>query len=236
MLYVVLAAVVACTATEHADPADRGLPATTEVVTFETDDGVTLAADWLNGSATAVILFHMVPPTYDRTSWPAEVVTALRDEDGHSVLVVDRRGAGESEGNARDAYNGAKGVKDAWAAVDFVTDNGCDRVLLVGASNGTTTVLDYVADPGGRPAPAAVVWMSPGGYTTNNSRISSLEGTARAMLVYPEAESDWPESTARPADPGTWTFVEYAGSSHGTGLFGDGPDAAADLRAFLAEG
>ena len=46
-------------------------------------------------------------------------------------------------------------------------------IALVGASNGTTSVLDYTVghDPA-LPAPEALVWMSPGGYTENQNRIS----------------------------------------------------------------
>ena len=206
-----------------------------EVVSFLTADGVTLAADWYAHApgAPAVILLHMIPPTYDRTSWPVDFIELLRT-DGYAVLAVDRRGAGDSGGTAVDAYEGDLGVEDANAAADFLTGLGFDRLAVIGASNGTTTTLDYAASAAdtGRPVPWALTFMSGGSYTENNTRLSRLDADA-LFFVYPEEEASWNEEQAA-LDPGTWTFQSYARGDHGTFMFDAVPTVRDDLRAFLA--
>lgn len=209
--------------------------AAVEVVSLTAADGVVLAADWYAaGDADPfVVLLHMIPPSWDRTSWASSFIADLRAEC-FGVLALDRRGAGESEGVAEDAYTGDLGVNDARAAVEFGSTRTSGDVSIVGASNGTTTALDYAvtAADAGYPAPASMVFWSPGSYTETNHRMGELE-LARLMLVYPSSEADWPESK-RTLDPGTWTWDEYAGTRHGTTAFGTANDPGAEIVAFIA--
>lgn len=203
-----------------------------EVVHLDTEDGLRLEADWYAGGSRGVLLLHMTPVKYDRTSWPGDFIRGLLD-DGASVLVPDRRGAGGSEGEAEDAFEGPDGVLDARAAVDFLVANGVEDLSIVGASNGTTTTLDYAvtAAAEGDPVPDAIVLMSPGSYTENQHAFADLEHD-RVMFTYPPEERDWPEAQ-RALDPGTWRFCEYEGGAHGTFLFEAAPVVAEDLRAWL---
>ena len=218
------------------------------VVTFTTEDDVTLEADWRPGTAPdqgVVILFHMIPPSNDRTGYPERVRDAFAAE-GVAVLNVDRRGAGGSGGDAEDAYLGEGGLLDVEAAVSFALDpaRGCDvdpdKVVLVGASNGTTSVYDYVvAGDAELPFPAAVIFMSPGTYTEAQYALEPNQDDRQWSLSFPIL---WLHPTNEPYSldfvpdaPGAWRFVER-GTQHGTRMF-DGAqledDTVADMRAWI---
>ena len=209
-----------------------------EAVTVPTADGVTLAGDYYGNAAgaEAVLLLHMIPPTYDRTTWPVEFTETLRD-DGYAVLALDRRGAGESGGVAEDAYEGPAGVLDAEAAVALLTERGAASVVLVAASNGTTTALDYTleADAAGLPTPRAMIWMSPGSWTENNHAVAELGDFAPLLFVYPKNEAGWSDDIHAAADPDDrWAYRECPGRSHGTFLFDTVDGLGEDLRDWLA--
>lgn len=206
-----------------------------EVVHLETADGLTLEGDWYAqaGGAPSVLLLHMTPVAYDRTTWSVDWIEALR-ADGFAVLAIDRRGAGGSEGEPQDAYDGPEGVNDARGGVDFLLDHGATDIRLVGASNGTTTALDYTvtASAAGYPAPERMVFMSGGSYTETNHDMEELV-IDLLLFTYPRGEANWNEAQAE-LDPGTWTFEQYAGNAHGTEVFEDSPDTAEFVRAWLS--
>jgi alpha-beta hydrolase superfamily lysophospholipase len=219
--------------------------ATDDVVTFETQDGVMLTADLQPAASAnrgAVVLFHMIPPSNDRSGWPKRVRNAMNDLD-LTVLNVDRRGAGDSEGDPQDAYLGIGGRRDAEAAVSFLLSGAgtcgvdADRIALIGASNGTTSTLDYAAGHvDDLPDVAGLAWLSPGSYTEAQFRIDDRRNLLEAtpiLWLFPTYE-DWSLAFVDGA-PDTWTFVER-GAAHGTLMF-DGDeledDTVADLLAFL---
>lgn len=230
---------LACTGQLPADDTGPGpgdtapfVPPGGVVISLTTADGVTLEADWYDNApgSPAVLLLHMIPPNYDRSSWPGAFIESLVD-DGYAVLALDRRGAGGSEGNAEDAYNGDLGVNDAYAAVDHMVAAEHDRLAIIGASNGTTTLLDYTNSPGGRPAPEALVLMSGGTYTESNSALRA--GTSDHMLfLYPSAEASWNEALVGTND--AWEFIEYEGNAHGTEMFRRVETVEDDIRGYLA--
>jgi len=219
------------------------------VVTFETSDGVTLEADWRPASQPGrglVVLVHMIPPSNDRRGYPERVRDLLAEEDV-AILNVDRRGAGGSGGDAADAYLGEGGLRDMEAAVSFAIDDarGCavntDALVLVGASNGTTSVYDYVvAGDDDLPSAAAVVFMSPGGYTEAQYDLEPNQADRGWSLSFPFLwlyPTNEPYSNAFVPDaPGAWSFVER-GARHGTQMF-DGDqledDTVSDMRAWIA--
>ena len=97
------------------------------------------------------------------------------------------------------------------------------RIALVGASNGTTSVLDYtVARDASLPEPAALTWMSPGAYTENQHRIPeqrALLDQIPILWMYPSSE---PYSLGYIDDGApAWRFVEL-GEAHGTRMFDGG--------------
>ncbi len=229
LLLVVL--LCGCPAPEFADPEAIECGVDEAVVTFPTPDGVDLVADYLpaeDPNAGAVVLFHMAPPSNDRSGFPAAVRASLGD--GYSVLNVDRRGAGDSGGSAPDATGEALARWDMEAATGFLTsaDRVCPvdstHVVLVGASNGTTSLLDYATDHQPElPGPAGMVWMSPGTYTEANNRVLDNRELLNAMpmlWLYPTDEPYRDQWTA--GAPDDWTF-HRDGGEHGTEMF-DGGD------------
>lgn len=217
------------------------------VVEFTTSDDVTLKADLWPASEPgkgAVVLFHMIPPTYHRGNWLQRVRAAIHDL-GVTVLTVDRRGAGESGGVALEAYEGPGALQDMEAALRFLTDSSqacsvdAGRLVLVGASNGTTAVMDYtVAHDPVLAGPAALIWMSPGTYTENQNTIADHRQTLDALPIlwlYPTNEP-WSQDFVSAA-PAGWSFVER-GDQHGTKMF-DGGDleqqTLSELTAWIAQ-
>ena len=206
-------------------------------VNIDTVDGETLAATWYQVNekpqGTAVLL-HMIPPGNTRANYPSEFIDAL-NQRCLNVLNVDRRGAGGSSGDPVAAYTGPNGVHDAEAAVAFASSRDSEfsgeRLVLVGASNGSTTVLDYVAQGN---TVAAVALLSPGTYTENQQRVlgSGLESVP-TLFAFPDSEADW--SLAFESSGGeNWVWRQYDGGRHGTGLFASHPESITETADFLA--
>lgn len=206
-------------------------------VSFQTVDGVDLVADWYPASSPArpaVLLLHMVPPNWDRSSWPAAFISGLQDQDW-AVLVVDRRGAGDSGGTARDAYEGAGGRHDVDACVDFLGGEGAGGLAIIGASNGTTSMVDFIVGTGdgGALVPSALGFMTGGSYTENQSAMEDVAAVGvPAMFTYSTAERGWSVDQMA-LDPGGWAFNEYENGDHGTEMFSAAPAVSADLVDFL---
>lgn len=206
-----------------------------------TDDGLTLEADIhvARKEGPAVALFHMIPPSNDRSNYPPEFIEALTAE-GFNVLNVDRRGAGRSEGVAREAYRGPKGALDVAAAVDFLRRHACrfdlTRLTLVGASNGTTSILDYAAAPGERPKPTALVFLTGGRYTEAQHKLQKTRDLLpRTLFVWGRGEGPartWAEGH-RAGAPAHWSFQEYPSGAHGTRLFRKSPKSIPSIASWI---
>lgn len=230
--------VVAVGCAKAPDPVDPGgsppfSPPGSGVVTLETRDGLTLEADYLP-TATAgpgIVLLHMIPPGNDRSNWPGSFRQRLF-EAGFSVLALDRRGAGGSEGVAEDAYTGPLGRNDVEAAVGKLVADGYGPIALLGASNGTTSMIDYAvwAPTEGLPEPVALGFMTGGTYTEAQNPMSAVPAVP-AIFTTSTAERAWSEAQ-RPLDPGSWQFHEYPDGAHGTGMFEAAPVVGDDLLAF----
>ncbi len=212
-----------------------------QVVSMPTSDGLTLQADHCPAGvdgAPVVVLLHMIPPHHDRSNYPPAFRQALQ-EAGFSVLNLDRRGAGGSQGVAKEAYTGPKGKLDVAAARAFLAtaeptaDLG--RWACVGASNGTTSCLDYslwAAAEEPASVPRALVFLTGGTYTETNA---ALEGSAVSKLpvlfAFNEGEKAWSESH-RAGGP-AWEHRSWAPGGHGTKAFGPNPEAMKDVVDFL---
>ena len=200
-------------------------------VTFETTDGVPLEADLRPAGvgSPVVILLHQIPPSSTRFDYTVPFQRSLT-ERGLSVLNVDRRGAGGSGGTARDAYEGPGGALDVSAAVAWLGAHPCgfdlSQLALVGASNGTTSALDYTvaAASDERPDPVALVFLSGGAYTENQNAWDDARATVDLLpILFLWGDADGAANTwatgiqATPADP--WVFEVYEGSgAHGTAI------------------
>jgi pimeloyl-ACP methyl ester carboxylesterase len=197
------------------------------VIELVTRDGVTLAADYYPASSPergAVVLLHMHPPGgFTRADWPQDLISAYGDA-GLAVLAIDRRGAGDSEGDPNDAWKGEWGRYDVEAAVLRVTADGYGAVQLVGASNGTTSMIDYAAWAAGEalPVPTSLGYLTGGAYTETNRSMNAVP-VLPSTFIYGDAEDAWSERFVDEAPP-EWSFHEIAGGAHGTEMF-DGSEA-----------
>jgi pimeloyl-ACP methyl ester carboxylesterase len=230
------------------NPACRG--STKQTVTLTTDDGVKLEADlYLSGEANgpAAVLLHMIPPHHDRKNYPETFIKALTGR-GLSVLNLDRRGAGGSGGKPREAYRGPKGKLDAKAAYDYLSAHACPvdtgRIVYVGASNGTTTALDFAVYAAAEDAilvPRGLVFLTGGSYTEAQSKFSKhrpVLDTMPILFVYSAAESKWSVSKSKNPAP-AWKFVEVEGLSkargHGTKVLSAKPEIVDTVAMYIDE-
>ncbi len=208
-----------------------------QVITVETRDGVTLEADLYPtdiAGGPAFVLLHMIPPGNDRTTWPTSFIDDLVAQRW-AVVAVDRRGAGGSEGDPVDAYEGDTGRYDVEAVVLDLRDRGYVDIAIIGASNGTTSLLDYTAWAGdeGLPVPVALGFMTGGEYTENQNPMSALPPLP-TVFTYSTAERAW-SVAQQPLDPGSWSFLEYDGGDHGTRMFDAKPKVGRDLVDFFVD-
>jgi pimeloyl-ACP methyl ester carboxylesterase len=221
------------------DATSRCAPAGTQVVAFTTDDGVKLSGELHStgkAGGPAAVLLHMIPPSNDHKNFPAAFVDKLVAK-GITVLNIDRRGAGASGGVAKEAYTGPQGKLDAKAAVTFLTASTCaadaNRIALVGASNGTTTALDYALSAGSA-KPKALVFLTGGTYTELQNTFAKNRPALDVMpimFVFSKAERAW-SAALQPGAPAAWQFKEYDKGDHGTRMFQAQPasmDAVAEF-------
>ncbi|MCA9568053.1 MAG: alpha/beta hydrolase, partial [Myxococcales bacterium] len=170
--------IIACNHAPPAVPTPAPVATDAERIELTTRDGVALVADAWRGEAgaPAVLLLHMTPTGgWNRTDWPTSFVDGLRAE-GWWVVALDRRGAGESGGEARDAFEGEGGRYDVESAVTFLTSEGAGDLAILGASNGSTSALDYALWAGseGLREPVALGFLTGGTYTENQNTLEGL--------------------------------------------------------------
>lgn len=215
-----------------------------------TEDGVELkAVHYSSGvpGAKAVVLLHMIPPRFDLNNYSAPFIEELRAR-GLDVINVNRRGAKGSDGNAEDAYDGPSGWLDALAGVHFLLDSPCkndpEGIAMIGASNGSTTMIDYNIrahhSPNKRqPQARAMVFLSGGPYTENQHKISkelASLSSIPAFFAYPKAEAEWNleiQSLSEREKVACWSFQEYGEEAHGTFMFDSNPEIIPEIGSFL---
>jgi pimeloyl-ACP methyl ester carboxylesterase len=193
--------------TSGASPAAQAGP---RVVTFASDDGVTLSGTLYGSGASAVVFSHMFPT--DQTSWtPIAQDLAGR---GYLVLTYDFRGYGKSQG-AKDV---SKIDHDLRAAVAFVRAQGATRLVLVGASMGGMATAKVAAVE----KPAAVIIMSApqsfAGLTVGDDEVKAIA----APKLFIGSEQDGATSTTLhmfDVAPAPKDKHIYPGSGHGTYIF-----------------
>lgn len=211
-------------------------PTGAEVLSLTTLDGVSLEADYYPAppGAPAALLLHMIPPHWERSSWPAAFIEGLRAK-GWAVLALDRRGAGASGGDPEEAYTGPGGRLDVAAAIGALRARGVgEHLIVLGASNGSTSAVDYAtwSASSGLPQPAGLVLMTGGSYTEAQQPMSAVAGFP-VLFTYSTEERAWSEAQRGGSD--RWTFMEVEKGAHGTKMFEAHPPFAEDLLQWMEQ-
>ena len=127
----------------------------------------------------------------NRDNWPGEVLAA----SGRCRLGCD--GAGPTRGRRLGVVQPqmpsrpSLGPTTSRRVVLGAQEEGFGAFILIGASNGTTSVLDYAALSATEawPAPDGFVMLSAVGSTTNNHEISDMPALP-AWFGFPSSEAD----------------------------------------------
>ena len=157
-------------------PADRGF--VYRDVTFETADGLTIAAWYIpSQNGAAVVAVHGAGK--NRTKTLEHAVMLARN--GYGVLMIDLRGYGESDGSINSM--GWNGYKDIPAAVEFLeaqpdVDEG--RVGGLGLSMGGETLLQAAGEESGSGLAAVV---SEGAGARTYKEVLEMPGSSKYVAT-----------------------------------------------------
>lgn len=211
-------------------------------VSFTTDDGVRIAADYRRAEGNyAAILLHMMPA--DRKSYRG--IAAKLENNGISSLAIDLRGHGESSGGPTGYENFSdedhqKSIKDVEAASKFLAEKGFDKAhqFLVGASIGANLALQFLVE--NEEVPAAVL-LSPGldyrGIKTEP--LITRVGKGKFLLIAASEDDAGRADMARELynkvpQGANATLLVYKNAGHGTAMFGkETPDLEEEIIRFL---
>jgi alpha-beta hydrolase superfamily lysophospholipase len=199
------------------------------VVTFTTEDGVTLSGRLFgrqNSGAAGVVLAHMYPA--DQTSW-YDYARRLADE-GYVALAFDFRGYGESGGSKQIGQID----RDVAAALGEIQARGVTRVALVGASMGGTAALMVAAR---QPVQGVITLSAPVEFEGLSAKDAVTKVLAPKLFIGAEDDAGGPaarELGAMAQEPKE--VAVFPGSDHGTDLLrGAQRDAVlARMQGFLA--
>jgi pimeloyl-ACP methyl ester carboxylesterase len=187
---------------------------TTHTVTFETPDGATITGELYGSGKTAVIFSVMgnCKPGWREFAW-------LTAAQGRMALTYPWRGCRESGRAEQDELQ--KFVEDARGAVNYVREQGAEKVILVGASLGGLASAKLAIESG---ASAIVVVASPPGIPEWGFTIDPADLNTDIPKLFITAENDLtvPASATRQlhdlaAEPKEWQT--YSGYQHGTDIF-----------------
>lgn len=181
------------------------------VVTFTTDDGVTLLGRLFGGQnsgGAGVVLAHMYPA--DQTSWH-DYARRLADE-GYVALAFDFRGYGESGGSRQiDRID-----RDVAAALGEIRAQGVTRVALVGASMGGTAALMVAAR---QPVQGVVTLSAPVKFEGLSAKDAVTKVMAPKLFIGAEDDVGGPAARELGAmAPEPKEVAVFPGSDHGTDL------------------
>ena len=193
-------------------------------VTFRTDDGVTIAAEWYEPSprpGPAVVLVHML----HRSKRDLDPLAQRLASEGIGALAIDLRGHGESTGSAESAGSDggayAPMVGDIRAARRFLAaraDVQPARIGVAGASIGANlAALAAASDP----AIAAVALISPS-LDYRGLRIEgAMRKVARPALLVASDDDPYAARSARElqkAGGGPRELIVVSQAGHGTAM------------------
>jgi dienelactone hydrolase len=198
--------------------------ATSQRITFPTDDGLTLSATWYEPPAPpapAVIFVHMLQKS--RADWDSIAVQLAAD--GIGALAFDLRGHGESPGSPQD-YAGM--VQDVRAARRFVSsrpDVTPGRIGIAGASIGASLAALAASDD---PTVVSLALLSPAlDYRGLRLEPALRKFGARRALLVASDDDGYAARTVRAlqkAGGGGREVLLLPRAGHGTAMLAAAPD------------
>ena len=203
-----------------------------EEVTFETEDGVEIAATLFGEGDTALLMLHMGKGRATQKSW--HPFARLAAEQGFAALTIDLRGRGGSGGDLHPP----KIILDARAGIEFLRQRNYNQLACLGASMGGTTCLRLAVDGDLDGVVVISSTMSVGGE--NGVRAPDLRAvTIPKLYVYGERDAFVPgdmELMFR-SSPEPKQLIKYDHGAHGTDLLlsAYGDDLRQQLLDFIAE-
>lgn len=187
-----------------------------------TDDGLRLAYTYIEGKKdVGIILVHML----NRDRYDYDKFAISLQEQGFSVISIDMRGHGNSDGNwqtftSKD-FNSI--VLDIKAAQDFLTTKGIKQYIVVGASIGANVALKQATQD---MTIRGVVLLSPG----LEYKGVKTEEAARALkvpaLLVASKEDEYSYLSAQRLHSLIQTkkqIILYEDAGHGTQMFAKQP-------------
>jgi dienelactone hydrolase len=197
-------------------------------IAFPTSDGIVIIATLRGDGPVGVVLAHMNGG--QASDWDP-LADALVGE-GYRVLALNLRGNGRSQ----PPMDSASLPLDVEAGADYLLDAGAQRIFLVGASMGGTTVLE-AADA---VQPAGVVVMAAPRVFQGLELTEAELGALTMPKLFVTAESDtlrdsFDEIVAFSAPPSDEAI--YPGIEHGTRLLSShhAADVIERILAFIQE-
>jgi predicted alpha/beta hydrolase len=195
-----------------AAPLDDLLAAHT--VTFETPDGAPIAGE-LYGSGETAVVFSVMGNC--KPGW--REFASLTAAQGFMALTYPWRGC--REGGLADADELRKFIDDARGAINFVREQGAERIILVGASLGGLASAKLAIES---EASGIIIVASPPAISEWGFEIEPADLNTDIPKLFITAENDptVPASATRQlhdlaAEPKQWQT--YPGDKHGTDLF-----------------
>lgn len=217
---------------------------TPEKVSFNTEDGVTIVADYYQaeGQGPSALLLHMMPAT--KESW-REFAAALLERGFSRVLAIDLRGHGESRKKGDEMLDyqefededHQQKMLDVRASVEWLDEHGVEEqeLAVVGASIGANLAIAYGAENYSIPA---VVALSPGlnyrGVTTVD-KMGEYQGRNLYIAASKEDEHSYVTvNRLKEQNPDVKAnTLEDAG--HGTTMFEEKPEFMQEVLEWSAE-
>lgn len=194
-----------------------------EKVTFRTEDGFTIMANFSRGGSKGVVLMHQF--TLDKGSYN-NLARKLGDAN-FTVLAIDLRGHGESldQNGLKRGYASFSErdfrdmVKDVKAAKRFLQQQGSGIYAVVGASIGANTAVNYAVQDS---SVEKIVLLSPGlnfkGIETE-SAAGQLKAKTLIVASAPDDSYSYGSGKAlKQAIPNS-EFMELRNAGHGTKMF-----------------
>lgn len=202
-------------------------------VAFKTPDGATITGE-LYGSGKTAVIFSMMGNC--KPGWRA--LAQLTAAQGLMALTYPWRDCGPA-GPVSEEQLVKNFVNDARGAINFIKDQGAERIILAGASLGGIASAKLAVESG---ASGLIVFASPPKIPDHDFKIEAADLNTGIPKLFLTAENDSvvPAGESRQlfemaSKPKEWQT--YPGTAHGTDLFTSeyGKDAQERILEFILQ-